>query len=86
MTPMNKPELPPEAVHWTVFNESEALAVIMRAQNYINDELLRKWKGWEWSEGTSDLLVTQELRSVNLTLQQQQQQQQQKKNQNIVSV
>jgi hypothetical protein len=42
MTPMNKPELPPEAVHWTVFNESEALAVIMRAQNYINDELLRK--------------------------------------------
>ena len=42
MTPMNKPELPPEAVHWTVFNESEALAVIMRAQNYINDELLRE--------------------------------------------
>ena len=41
MTPMNEPELPPEAVHWTVFNESEALAVIMRAQNYINDELLR---------------------------------------------
>ena len=41
-THLNKPELPPEAVHWTVFNESEALAVIMRAQNYINDELLRK--------------------------------------------
>lgn len=42
MTPMKKPELPPEAVHWTVFNESEALAIIMRAQNYINDELIRE--------------------------------------------
>lgn len=86
---MNKPELPPEAVHWTVFNESEALAVIMRAQNYINDELLREWKDREWNKGTSDLLVTQELRSVNLAFQQQlqqQQQQQQQKSRNIVSV
>lgn len=41
MTPMKKPELPPESVHWTAFNESEALAVIMRAQNYINEELIR---------------------------------------------
>lgn len=42
MTPMNKPELPPESVHWTSFNESEALAIIMQAQNYINGELIRK--------------------------------------------
>lgn len=41
MTPMKKPELPPESVHWTSFNESEALAIIMQAQNYINGELIR---------------------------------------------
>ena len=45
MTPMNKPELPPESVHWTSFNESDALAIIMQAQNYINGELIRKGGG-----------------------------------------
>ena len=33
---------PPESVHWTSFNESETLSIIMQAQNYINGELIRK--------------------------------------------
>ena len=42
MTPMNKPELPPESMYWTAFNESDALSIIMRAQNYITEELIRR--------------------------------------------
>ena len=41
MTPMITPPLPPESVHWISFNENDVLAVIMKAQNYINDELIR---------------------------------------------
>ena len=41
MTPMITPPLPPESVHWVSFNENEVLAIIMKAQNYINDELIR---------------------------------------------
>ena len=42
MTPMNKPELPPESMYWKAFNESDALSIIMRAQNYITEELIRR--------------------------------------------
>lgn len=42
MTPMPTPPLPPESMYWTAFNESEQLAIIMRAQNYINQELIRR--------------------------------------------
>ena len=45
MTPMPKPELPPEAMYWTAFNESDALSIIMRAQNYITEELIRRGRG-----------------------------------------
>ena len=45
MTPMPKPELPPEAMYWTAFNESDALSIIMRAQNYITEELIRRKRG-----------------------------------------
>lgn len=41
MTPMRTPELPPEAMYWNAFNEADSLAIIMRAQNYINNELIR---------------------------------------------
>ena len=37
---MNIPPLPSESIYWTAFNESEALAMIMRAQNFINEELI----------------------------------------------
>lgn len=40
---MRTPELPPESMYWTAFNETDALAIIMQAQNYINSELLRKF-------------------------------------------
>lgn len=79
MTPMNKPELPPESVHWMSFNESEALAIIMQAQNYINGELIRKNGEREWWKGTNDQLVSNEIRSINVK-------QQQQKKQNVVSV
>ena len=42
MTPMRTPELPPESMYWNAFNEADSLAIIMRAQNYINNELIRK--------------------------------------------
>ena len=45
MTPMPKPELPPEAMYWTAFIESDALSIIMRAQNYITEELIRRGRG-----------------------------------------
>lgn len=79
MTPMNKPELPPESVHWTSFNESDALAIIMQAQNYINGELIRKGGGTMCWEGTTDQLVSNEIRSINVK-------QQQQKKPNVVSV
>lgn len=41
MTPMTTPSLPSESMYWTAFNESDSLAIIMRAQNYINEELIR---------------------------------------------
>lgn len=44
MTPMTTPSLPSESMYWTAFNESDALAIIMRAQNYINEELIRMIK------------------------------------------
>ena len=43
MTPMRTPELPPESMYWNAFNEADSLAIIMRAQNYINNELIRKF-------------------------------------------
>ena len=90
MTPMNKPELPPEAAYWTAFCESDALAVIMRAQNYINEELISRLIIGVLSIGTNDSLVVQEIRSMNLTMlqqqQQKQQQQQQQKAQGVASV
>ena len=44
---MITPPLPPESVHWISFNENEVLAIIMKAQNYINDELIRMcWRAW----------------------------------------
>ena len=42
MTPMRTPELPPEAMYWNAFNEADSLAIIMRAQNYINNKLISK--------------------------------------------
>ena len=42
MTPMRTPELPPESMYWNAFNEADSLAIIMRAQNYINNKLIRK--------------------------------------------
>lgn len=41
MTPMPTPPLPQESMYWMAFNESEQLAIIMRAQNFINQELIR---------------------------------------------
>ena len=43
MTPMRTPELPPESMYWNAFNEADSLAIIMRAQNYINNKLIRKF-------------------------------------------
>ena len=43
MTPMRTLELPPESMYWNAFNEADSLAIIMRAQNYINNELIRKF-------------------------------------------
>ena len=42
MTPMKIPPLPSESIYWEAFNESECLSIIMRAQNYITDELIRR--------------------------------------------
>lgn len=42
MIPMKIPPLPSESIYWEAFNESECLSIIMRAQNYITDELIRR--------------------------------------------
>ena len=39
---MKIPPLPSESIYWEAFNESECLSIIMRAQNYITDELIRR--------------------------------------------
>lgn len=61
MTPLKIPPLPSESIYWVAFNESECLSIIMRAQNYITEELIR----------TRDMLIESELRSVSLTSKQQ---------------
>jgi hypothetical protein len=41
MAPMKIPPLPKESIYWYAFNESDALSIIMQAQNYITEELKR---------------------------------------------
>ena len=64
MTPMRTPELPPESMYWNAFNEADSLAIIMRAQNYINNELIRKFFSFKnlMDVGTRESLLLNELK------------------------
>ena len=65
MTPMRTPELPPESMYWTAFNETDSLAIIMQAQNYINSELIRKPISLtNDTVGTREALLLNELHSM----------------------
>ena len=77
MTPMHTPELPPESMYWNAFNEADSLAIIMRAQNYINNELIRKFFSFKnlMDVGTRESLLLNELHSFSYQKQRQQQNQ-----------
>ena len=77
MTPMRTPELPPESMYWNAFNEADSLAIIMRAQNYINNKLIRKLLSFKnlMDVGTRESLLLNELHSFSYQKQRQQQNQ-----------
>lgn len=77
MTPMRTPELPPESMYWNAFNEADSLAIIMRAQNYINNELIRKFFSFKnlMDVETRESLLLNELHSFSYQKQRQQQNQ-----------
>ena len=77
MTPMRTPELPPEAMYWNAFNEADSLAIIMRAQNYINNKLIRKLLSFKnlMDVETRESLLLNELHSFSYQKQRQQQNQ-----------
>ena len=77
MTPMRTPELPPESMYWNAFNEADSLAIIMRAQNYINNKLIRKFFSFKnlMDVGTRESLLLNELHSFSYQKQRQQQNQ-----------
>ena len=74
MTPMRTPELPPESMYWNAFNEADSLAIIMRAQNYINNKLIRKLFSFKnlMDVGTRESLLLNELHSFSYQKQRQQ--------------
>ena len=77
MTPMRTPELPPESMYWNAFNEADSLAIIMRAQNYINNKLIRKFFSFKnlMDVETRESLLLNELHSFSYQKQRQQQNQ-----------
>lgn len=77
MTPMRTPELPPESMYWNAFNEADSLAIIMRAQNYINNKLIRKLLSFKnlMDVETRESLLLNELHSFSYQKQRQQQNQ-----------
>lgn len=76
---MPTPPLPPEAMYWTAFNESESLAIIMRAQNYINQELIRTHSKLWFYVGLRESFVDNEIFAVQVSNKQKLAQRQEKK-------